>query len=139
MVPTELRLAGLLVLGALLVWVVRLIRQQRLSVQDSLAWLGTSIAALLVVAFPQLLVEGAKLLGIQVPSNALFLAGLIYLGANVLSLTIVASETSARVRRLAQECALLRARLAALETPGEGHEQEVAQGSSQCAPASDGR
>jgi len=131
MVPTELRLIAFALLGVLLVWVVRLIRQQRLSVQDSLAWLGTSIAALAVVAFPQLLVEAARLAGIQVPSNALFLAGLLYLGVNVLTLTIAVSENAARVRRLTQECSMLRAEIEALSTAPRNCEQQPGTGSQQ--------
>lgn len=111
MIPLELQLLSLTVLFALLVWVVRLIRQQRLSVQDSLAWLVTTAAAVVVTAFPPLLATLARIIGVQVPANALFAAGLVYMAVNVLSVTIKASESSARVRRLAQECALLRAEI----------------------------
>ncbi len=110
-VPLELRVIALVTLTALLIWVVTLIRRQKLSVQDSLAWLVTTLAAVVVAAFPELLVALARLVGVQVPSNALFAAGLVYLAVNLLSVTIAASENSARTRRLAQECALLRAEL----------------------------
>ena len=111
MIPLQLRVIALLVLVLLLLWVVSLIRRQRLSVQDSLAWLLTTLSAMAITAFPELLGAVSHLLGIQVPANALFGAGLVYLGVNVLALTIVASESSARLRRLVQEVALLRAEL----------------------------
>lgn len=111
MIPLELQLLSLTVLFALLVWVVRLIRQQRLSVQDSLAWLVTTAAVVVVTTFPPLLATFARIIGVQVPANALFAAALVYLAVNVLSVTIKSSESSARVRRLAQECALLRAEI----------------------------
>ncbi len=109
--PIELQVVSLVVLGAFLAWVIRLIRTQRLSVRDSLLWLLTTLAAMIVTAFPSLLVLLAESVGVQVPSNAIFGIGLLYLAVNVLSVTLVASASAARVRRLAQECALLRAEL----------------------------
>jgi cell division protein FtsB len=61
-----------------------------------------------------MLVAGAELIGVKVPSNAVFGIGLLYVTLNVLSVTIAASSSAAQVRRLAQECALLRAELEAL-------------------------
>ncbi len=109
--PLEIQLVSLAVLLAFLGWVLWLIRSQRLHLRESLIWLVTTVAAIVVTAYPQLLALAARLLGVQVPANALFGAGLLYLAVNVLSVTIAASGDSARVRRLAQECALLRAEL----------------------------
>lgn len=114
--PRELQLASLLVLGLFLAWVLRLIRTHRLTLRDSLAWLISTGSALLVTAFPTLLVRVAHLVGIQVPANALFGAGLLYLALNVLVVTLGVSSTSERLRRLTQECALLRAELEALRS-----------------------
>lgn len=119
--PPELQLASLAVLGLFLAWVIRLIRSHRLGVRESLVWLLSTLAALALTAFPALLVRGAGLVGIHVPSNAVFGAGLAYLALNVLAVTLSVSSNSDRVRRLAQECALLRAELEALRaaaTPG---------------------
>lgn len=112
--PLELQLLSLAVLVSFLAWVIQLIRTQRLSVRDSLAWLLTTLAAITVTAFPALLAAAAELVGILVPSNAVFGAGLLYLGVNVLAITIAGSSTAATTRRLAQECALLRAEVARL-------------------------
>ncbi len=112
--PLELQLLSLAVLVSFLAWVIELIRTQRLSVRDSLAWLLTTLAAIAVTAFPALMAAAAELVGIHVPSNAVFGAGLLYLGVNVLAITIAGSSTAATTRRLAQECALLRAEVARL-------------------------
>jgi hypothetical protein len=111
LLPAELQIPALLVLGLFLAWVLRLIRAHQLSVRDSLAWLLTTLLALIATAFPSLLVAVARLLGVQVPSNAVFGLGLLYLAVNVLAVTLTASAATARTRRLAQECALLRAEL----------------------------
>jgi hypothetical protein len=111
MIPLELRVLSLTVLVALLFWVVWLVRRRRLSVQDSLLWLVSTLLAIVAAAFPALLEAASRAIGVQVPSNAVFGAALVYLAVNVLSLTITASTSSAHVRRLVQECALLRAEI----------------------------
>ncbi len=52
-------------------------------------------------------------MGFQLPSNALFGAAVLYLAVNVLVNTVAGSQNAARIRRLAQECAALRAELEA--------------------------
>lgn len=111
LLPLELQLLSLAVLGLFLAWVVRLIRAQRLTLRDSLLWLVTTVAALVVTAFPQLLVVLAHAVGVQVPANAIFGVAILYLAVNVLHVTLHASASAASVRRLAQECAVLRAEL----------------------------
>lgn len=112
--PVQIQVISLAVLLAFSGWVVWLIRTQRLHLRESLLWLLTTVAAITVTAFPRLLAWGAHLVGVQVPANALFGAGLLYLAVNVLSVTIAASRNTTRVRRLAQECAILRAEVEAL-------------------------
>jgi hypothetical protein len=109
--PLSVQLVALALLVLFSGWVIRLIRTQRLQLRESLIWLLTTLLAMVVTAFPQILVWAAALLGVQVPSNALFAAGLLYLAVNVLSVTIAVSGNTAKVRRLAQECALLRAEI----------------------------
>jgi hypothetical protein len=112
--PRELQVASLAVLGLFLAWVLRLIRTHRLTLRDSLVWLVSTGSAIVVTAFPTLLVRAASLVGVQVPANALFGVALLYLALNVLVVTLGVSSSSERVRRLTQECALLRADLDAL-------------------------
>lgn len=110
-IPIELRLSALAVLVLFLVWVVGLIRRQRLSVRDSLVWLLTTLLAILVTLFPGILVAASRLVGIHVPANAFFAGGILYLAVNVLVSTLAISDNAARVRRLTQECAILRAEI----------------------------
>ncbi len=120
--PVEVQLVAIAVLVLFSAWVIWLIRTQRLQLRESLIWLLTTLAAIAVTAYPELLARGARLLGIQVPSNALFGAGLLYLAVNVLSVTIAVSGNTSSVRRLAQECALLRAELMELRARLPGGE-----------------
>ena len=113
LIPVELQVVSILVLAAFLLWVVRLVRTQRLSLRDSLVWVVTTVVATAVALFPGILVRAAHLLGFQVASNALFGAAVLYLSVNVLVNTVASSQNAARIRRLAQECASLRAELEA--------------------------
>ena len=136
-VPPGLQILSIAVLVAFLLWVVRLVRTQRLSLRDCLVWVVTTMLATAVAAFPILLVKATHLLGFQVPSNALFGAAVLYLAVNVLVNTVASSQNAARVRRLAQECAALRAELEAERrargaAPAEG--AGAAQGSPSAAP-----
>ena len=111
-------LVSIAVLAMFLLWVVSLVRTQRLSLRDSLVWVVTTVAATLVALFPGILVRAAHLVGFQVPSNALFGAALLYLAVNVLVNTVASSQNAARIRRLTQECAALRAELEAARGSG---------------------
>jgi hypothetical protein len=111
LLPLEVHVIAVVTLLALLAWVVRLVRTQRLGLRDSLLWIFSSGAALVLMAFPSCLRSLAHLLGVQVPANALFAVALLYVVVNLLSGTIVASRNAERTRRLAQECALLRAEI----------------------------
>lgn len=109
--PREIQLLGVAILLLFLGWVLAMVRARRLSLRDSLLWLLSTLGALAVTAYPRLLVRLSALVGVQVPSNALFGIAILYLSVNVLSITVASSSSAALARRLAQECALLRAEL----------------------------
>lgn len=118
--PLEVQALSLLVLLVFTLWVLWLIRSQRLQVRESLIWLLTTLAAIAVTAYPELLVRASRLVGVQVPANALFGAAILYLAVNVLAVTLGVSRNTAAARRLAQECALLRAELTELRARLDG-------------------
>jgi len=108
LLPRELQLVSAFVLVCFLGWVVHLIRGRRLSLRDSLLWLISTFGVLLLTLFPDALRWMASQLRIEVASNALFAAAILYLALNLLSLTIGVSNSLARLRRLTQECTILR-------------------------------
>ncbi len=138
LLPPEMQILSISVLLVFSGWVLWLIRTQRLHLRESLMWLLTTTAAIVVTAFPGVLAWAAHVVGIQVPANALFGAGLLYLAVNVLAITISVSTNTTRVRRLAQECALLRAELEALRAaaarPGEGTRGDLERQPARAAP-----
>ena len=114
-IPVEQQVLALAILGSFLFWVFRLLRSQRLSLRDSLLWVVSTLVAAGLVLFPAVLVWASSLLGFQTPSNAVYGAAVLYLAVNVLFNTVAGSMNAARLRRLTQECALLRAELEALQ------------------------
>ncbi len=118
LIPVELRLISVAVLAVFLAWVLRLVRTQRLSLRDSLVWVVSTLLAMLVTVFPGILVWAARVAGFQLPSNALFGAAVLYLAVNVLVNTVAGSQNAARIRRLTQECAALRAELEVARAAG---------------------
>ena len=116
LLPFELQIVACATLLAFLAWVLYLVRFKRLSLRDSLLWLVSTGVVVVFTVFPRLLRDLAGALAVQVPSNALFALAILYLALNVLSLTIALSNGASRARRLAQECALLRAELEAMRT-----------------------
>ena len=117
LIPFELQAISIAVLAAFLIWVLRLVRNQRLSLRDSLVWVVTTLVATMVALFPGILVRAAHLVGFQIASNAVFGAAILYLAVNVLVNTVAGSQNAARIRRLSQECASLRAELDLARTP----------------------
>jgi hypothetical protein len=115
LLPDELRVFAGGSLFVLLAWVVRLVRRQELGLRESLLWLISTSSALVIVVFPRVLASAARLLHVQVPANALFAVGFLYVLINLLSTTIAVARNASRARRLSQECAMLRAELEQLQ------------------------
>jgi hypothetical protein len=125
LLPLELQLLAGVSLCSLLAWVIQLIRRRELGLRESLLWLTSTGAALVLVAFPGLLARLASAAGVKVASNALFAAAFLYVLVNLLSTTIATSRNASHARRLSQECAILRAELEQLR---EGSSREKGPG-----------
>ncbi|HEY6907737.1 MAG TPA: DUF2304 domain-containing protein, partial [Myxococcales bacterium] len=65
LLPLELQLLACGVLTVFLAWVLHLVRAQRLSLRDSLLWLLSSAAGLVLALFPSLLQALARALSIE--------------------------------------------------------------------------
>jgi hypothetical protein len=122
--PADVQAIAVAVLFLFVVWVLQLIRKQRLSLRDSLLWLLSTGVALCLMTFPKVLFSIAHTLHVAVPANALFAGAFVYVLLNLLSLTITLAKASARTRRLTQECALLRGELDQLRSRLAGVETE---------------
>jgi hypothetical protein len=118
MFESRIALLGVVGCALLLLVIIALVRSNRLELKYSLLWIVTGAALLFVGLQPGLLERIAKLLGIQVPSNALFALGIVFLIWIIVYLTVAISHLMRRTRILAQQLALLRHRLDQADLPG---------------------
>lgn len=94
---------------AVLVGIVVLLRAGRLKEKYAVLWILIGLACLVLVALPNLLEAVAHLVGIQVASNLLFTLAILLLLGLCLQLSVQVSAQEDKIRRLAEEAAILRA------------------------------
>lgn len=105
---------ALIVLAIILTLLVR----RQLREKYALLWLVIGLATLMLAVFPGLLVWLASALGVEVPSNLLFALALALLIGVTLHLSWELSTAEEEVRRVAEEVAILRTEVEALQRAG---------------------
>ncbi|HIT57422.1 MAG TPA: DUF2304 domain-containing protein [Candidatus Galloscillospira stercoripullorum] len=78
------------------------VNRRKLQMRHSLIWLIISFGMIILAIFPQLAEWCADLVGIQTPSNLIYLLGIIALLILTFSLTVNLSRQSDRTRRIIQ-------------------------------------
>jgi hypothetical protein len=105
---TRIIAAGLAIL--FMVWILDLIRRDRLQERYSVIWFVAGLAMLAGAAFPGLLKFVADLMGVRDTNVALFSIVLLLLLGLALNFSVIMSRQAAQITRLAQERAIERAR-----------------------------
>lgn len=100
---------------AVLLFVIEMLRRQKIREKYAVLWIVIGLASLLLAAFPELLTWAARIVGVQVPSNLLFAIAVILLMGVTLHLSREVSEAEDEIRALAEEVAILRADLRDLQ------------------------
>jgi len=94
------------IIVALVIFFISMLRKQKLDLKYCLVWLFALLGVAVFCIFPQLLAGFSSLLGIELPVNALFLICIAFLTCVCISLTIVVSRLSDRLRKLTQNIAI---------------------------------
>lgn len=81
-------------------------RTKRVDVKYTLPWLLLDLLMLVIAAFPQIPLWTCRLLGIQMVSNAIFFAALLFLLVIVYILSRTISRLNNEIRELAQRIAV---------------------------------
>ena len=98
-----------LMMGALvLLLVIELLRRRQLREKYAAIWLAIGTVAVVIAVFPPVLDRATRLLGFAVPANLLFFGGGLVLVAISMQLSLEIGRLEDKVRRLAEESALLR-------------------------------
>jgi hypothetical protein len=104
-------LIGGLIVAAFIGFIIVLLRRHQLREKYAVLWLVIGMGLLALVLFPELLFWAAAVVGIKVPTNLLFAITLLLLLGVCLHLAWEMSRSEDRIRRLAEEIALLRTRV----------------------------
>jgi hypothetical protein len=91
--------------------VLELVRRRRLREEYAWLWLLTSGSMILLVVWFRLLVVITHLVGAVTPLNTLLLFAVLFLFAIAVHYSIIVSRLTTQVKNLAQELALVSARL----------------------------
>lgn len=102
----ELRIMMVIVIACLFVFFIRMLHKQKLELKYCLIWIFALLGVAVFVVFPPLLDTLSSLLGIATPVFTLFLICIAFLTCVCISLTVVVSRLSARVRKLTQNIAI---------------------------------
>lgn len=106
---------GAVFAGVLLVLVLWMLLTRRLREKYAFLYLVLGLVLLVLGVFPGLLDRATVLLGVQLPVNLLFAAAIVVLLGIALHQSLELSLSEDEARRLAEEVAILGARLDALE------------------------
>nr|WP_317377723.1 DUF2304 domain-containing protein [uncultured Faecalimonas sp.] len=88
--------------------VVMMIRNKQLELRYALSWFALGVGILILDCFPDLITEMSKIMGIGTPINMLFFFGFCFSLMVIFVLTVVVSKLTVKVKRLAQEIALMK-------------------------------
>lgn len=105
--------------------VVEMLRRKKLREKYAIWWLVVGIATLVLAAFPQLLGFVAQLVGVQLPSNLLFILSILMLLGVCLHLSWEISVVEEETRTLAEEVAILRTQLDQVLAAGTTQPQDT--------------
>src|ERR1700748_420647 len=104
-----------------MVWILDLIRRDRLQERYSVIWFVFGLALLAGAAFPGLLKVVADAMGVRDTNVALFSILLLLLLGLALNFSVIMSRQAAQITRLAQERAIERAKEQAAREALEKH------------------
>ena len=88
------------------VWTLSSIRKARIKIESSIFWIVFSIVLLVISFVPELVEFGADLLGVQSPSNFIFLVIIFLLILKLFRLTMYLSQLEKKVDNLVQRYAI---------------------------------
>lgn len=111
MVGKTLQIAMLLAIAVYFVLLLCLLKKKTLNLKYTLLWLFSGFIMLLLALFPDFLGFFAHMIGVEVPTNALFAVMFFCVIIILMSLTAIVSKLNERVKRLTQSLALLEKRV----------------------------
>lgn len=103
----ELRMLTLAIVAGAFVLFIALLRRQKMELRYCLIWLFALLGIAVFCIFPTLLERLSHLFGIETPVNMLFVICIVFLACICISLTVVVSNLSNKMRELTQNIAII--------------------------------
>lgn len=97
-----LRIEMIAIAVVFIILVINVINRKKLRLQYSLVWLLIAAGIVVFALFPDLVVMLSKVMGVEVPSNFLYMVALIVLLIITFYLTMIVSKQSEEIKRLIQ-------------------------------------
>ncbi|MBR3199009.1 MAG: DUF2304 domain-containing protein [Bacilli bacterium] len=95
----------------IIIFVLYLVRRERINIKYSIVWLLLFLALLIFLLAPGLLASVTKLLGFQTSSNMVFSLLIAVLVAINISATVINSSQDKKIRSLIQDISILKKKL----------------------------
>lgn len=104
-------LAAFVLALAIVVFVLEMLRRKKFREKYATLWLVVGALTVVLAAFPRLLNIASELVGVQLPSNLLFILSILLLLGVCLHLSWELSVLEDETRTLAEEVAILRTQI----------------------------
>ena len=115
---TLLRIEMVVLACIVMLVVFRSINKGKLMVRFSLLWIGIAIGMTLCAVFPGIVVWFCGVIGIETPSNLMYLLGILVLLVLVFKQSEILSQQTEQIKKLTQELSILKKQL---PEQGESH------------------
>ena len=115
MISAKFQILLLVAIGMYYFVLFHLLKKKRLSLKYTLLWLFSGLVMLILVLFPGLLTLFSALIGIGMPTNALFAAISFCIIMILITLTSIVSKQTERIKVLTQTLAVMDKRIKELE------------------------
>ena len=102
----RLQLFLFIIWAVLFIYLVHRMKVKRTNIRYLLPWLALDIIMIILTAAPGLVGRLSTFLGIEVPSNMLFLLGMIFVTTIIFTMSITISNLTMKVRELTQRLAI---------------------------------
>jgi hypothetical protein len=132
----RVRIVAVIVTAIMLGLVLELVRRRRLIERYALLWMVVALILLVLAIWNQLLAHVSHAIGIEVPANALFIAGLGLAFLLLLHFSVITSRLSAETKILAQEVARLDAEVRAARAAAVNGEPATGRPAAEAQPGS---
>ena len=102
-----LRLVAAAACLLLFIYVIHLVKHERLQLKYSLLWLAFGVTVLVLALIPGPLFALGRMLGFETTSNFIFFTGFIFMLLIALSLSAIVSKQAVAIKNLTQRIAII--------------------------------